>query len=508
MNVTAPGRVVDDDALVEVAGLRRLDARGAPDQRLVERRHGTRDAELTQERGLHVARDELRAVGEDDPLAQRERVLPAAVRRLRDRPGEVGDEGVAVRAGHALPREQAVVVHDEELPVRVVVDARVDRAADAVPEHRERAAAVRRVERDRRARRRRGRARTRSPAAGREAGARTRDREDGDCEQGGTPRGSCVSHGAPPSGAASAAPIAASRRSSSARIDSRWPRSDSSSHGPTGRAPRSPRSAASSCHRFGDGVGWLRRPQLAAVSGCRRASRRAIGRFRERAGAPVVADPRERADQRRPVIARERVERVLELLDVGRCLRVAMRRRAPCGDPERLPADGGEGRATPRSRMARRRRVQLGGARQTGRRTLQRAGPSAVVEHRRGLGVRGQEQVGVEARHAGGLLEVDDRDRVVRRVVVAAREALVPRVGGDSRDALDEERPLLRARGGRVHAPAAREPALRIGGARLRPRPCVQLGRRLDRRAQRRMPVRLRAEMEGDRRRSTRDATR
>jgi hypothetical protein len=93
------------------------------------------DLEHALEGELEVARLHRLSVRELDALTNVERVPLAAVRRLRNLGGEIGDElGSRLAVGH-LEGEQPVVHADEDLPeLQRVVDRGVGRAGVRVGE--------------------------------------------------------------------------------------------------------------------------------------------------------------------------------------------------------------------------------------------------------------------------------------------------------------------------------------------------------------------------------------
>ncbi len=138
------GLVVDDDALGEIARRGRLEALVGPHEHAVEAA-GRRRVHLEDalERPQEVARLHGLAVGVLDALAQLECPRLAAVRRLRECDGEIRHEREGLRSSGVLERDQPVLGRLVELPVlQRVVDLRVQRAAGALGEHDERAAAV------------------------------------------------------------------------------------------------------------------------------------------------------------------------------------------------------------------------------------------------------------------------------------------------------------------------------------------------------------------------------
>ena len=161
------GGVVGHDPLREVAGLGCLGAGVAADDALVERAHRPGHRELPLDRAQEVTGLHGRAVGVHDAGPQMEDVRLATVGRLRDLLREVGHERVAVRSAHLLPGQQPVVDQVQQRPVLVVVDRRVDRAADAVPGEHHRPALM--PGRRRRAARSTGRRRGTPAAAGQHA---------------------------------------------------------------------------------------------------------------------------------------------------------------------------------------------------------------------------------------------------------------------------------------------------------------------------------------------------
>ena len=158
---------VDHDALGEVAGLRRLDARVAALDRVVPgaRVRAVADLEQALEGRLDVLAGHRLAVGELDPRAQRELVGAAVVGRRRHRRGEVGHDRRALGAARALEADEPVVGDDQELPLlQRVVDLRVGRPGRRRIGERDQGAALRAGRRvgARRGRRRRGPAATRA----------------------------------------------------------------------------------------------------------------------------------------------------------------------------------------------------------------------------------------------------------------------------------------------------------------------------------------------------------
>jgi len=139
------GLVVDHDALGEVARGRRLEALVGADEAAVEAARGRGvHFEDALERPQEVARLHRCARGVLDALAQLERPGLAAVRRLRQRDGEIRHEREGLRPRGMLERDQPVLRGLVELPVlQRVVDLWIERAAGALGQHRERAAAVR-----------------------------------------------------------------------------------------------------------------------------------------------------------------------------------------------------------------------------------------------------------------------------------------------------------------------------------------------------------------------------
>ena len=138
------GLVVDHDALREVARGRRLEALVGADEPAVEaaRRRGVH-LEDALERPEEVTRLHRGARRVLDALAQLERPGLAAVRRLRQRDGEIGHEREGLRPRGMLERDEPVLRGLVELPVlQRVVDLRIERAAGALGQHGERAAAV------------------------------------------------------------------------------------------------------------------------------------------------------------------------------------------------------------------------------------------------------------------------------------------------------------------------------------------------------------------------------
>ena len=138
------GLVVDHDALGEVARGRRLEALVGTDEDAVEAA-GRRGVHLEDalERPEEVTRLHRRARRVLDALAQLERPGLAAVGRLRQRDGEIGHEREGLRPRGMLERDEPVLRGLVELPVlQRVVDLRVERAAGALGQHDERAAAV------------------------------------------------------------------------------------------------------------------------------------------------------------------------------------------------------------------------------------------------------------------------------------------------------------------------------------------------------------------------------
>ena len=126
-----PLLVIGDHALVEVARVGSLDAGVAADDHVVPgaRVRALLDLEEALERVLDVARLQLLAVRELDPLAEREGVGLTAVHRLRHRGREIGDELRAFGPTGPLEGDQTVVREDQELPLlKRVVDLRVGRA--------------------------------------------------------------------------------------------------------------------------------------------------------------------------------------------------------------------------------------------------------------------------------------------------------------------------------------------------------------------------------------------
>ena len=122
---------VDDDSLREVARLRRLHARVAALDGVVPgaRVRAVADLEQALERRLDVVAGERLAVGELDPVAQRELPGLAPVRGRRDRGGQVRDELRALLPAGMREAHEPVMGEDQELPLlQRVVDLRVRRA--------------------------------------------------------------------------------------------------------------------------------------------------------------------------------------------------------------------------------------------------------------------------------------------------------------------------------------------------------------------------------------------
>ena len=137
--------LVGHHAVLQRAAGRRLDA-GIPADDGVEPASGVRVVDLEQplHRGDHVLAGERLAVGEFDAFTQFERVGLAAVADRRHRLGEVGDDGVAVRASDLLESHQAVIgAALIQLPIfQLVVDLRVDGAGSTRCGQLQRAAAM------------------------------------------------------------------------------------------------------------------------------------------------------------------------------------------------------------------------------------------------------------------------------------------------------------------------------------------------------------------------------
>ena len=281
--MTVPGRVVGDDALRQVAGLGLLRARLGPDDAGVEAARRSRRLVLALQRVGEVARLDLVAGGVPDPLAEGEHVRLPAVGGLGDRLRQVGHEVGALGSGHLLPAEQAVAGHAQHLPVLVVRDGGVDRLPGSVPEHRQRAAAMIAL-----GGLRRGAAGVVPVAVGAAAagGARREHQARSGDQQ-------ALLHGdLPGSGrgvGSSARAIASTRRSRSARERFRCCCRERPIHGPGLRAPGSPRSAASSAHRSGLSVRWLRAAHESSSCCRRRRSPCCANAAAERCGASALS---------------------------------------------------------------------------------------------------------------------------------------------------------------------------------------------------------------------------